>query len=240
MENIHSFAFLLAAEDGELLLVDTGFSPEYIPGLVTSSVQEDIHKIPAAIKNLGFDPGCIRKVIMTHLHWDHTGAMHDFPDARFYIQADEFRGLFQLNPNEETYFCPDHWLDLLPQVELLEGDHELSPGLRLIRTGGHTKGHQILEVQTASGVIILAGDAPFNYDLLWKMISPEGWKLFRDGPGARFYWDSAVISRLESWVNQCKIAGPVQGSTVPWNHFKKMGKPFYTIHDPRLLEGKFE
>jgi len=238
MENIPCFAFLLVSEDGELILIDTGFSPEYIPGLITSSQQDAGHKLPQAIRNLGYDPAAVNTVIMTHLHWDHTAGMQDFPAARFYVQADEFRGLFQLNPNEETYFCPAHWLDLLPQIEVMEGDQELRPGLNLIRTGGHTRGHQIVEVKTASGPVLLAGDAPFNYDLLWKMISPEGWKLFREGPGARFYWGPSIQPQIASWMDVKKISGPVQGEVIPWNHFKHLGKPAYTLHDPRLLETK--
>lgn len=238
MENIPCFAFLLIAEDGELILIDTGFSPEYIPGLHTTFEQDSQHKLPAVITDLGYDPAEVKTVIMTHLHWDHTAGMHDFPSARFYVQADEFRGLFQLNPNEETYFCPAHWLDLLPQIEVVEGDQQLRPGLNLIRTGGHTKGHQIVEVETASGPVLLAGDAPFNYDLLWKMISPEGWKLFREGPGARFYWDHSIQPQIASWMEEQQISGPVQGEVIPWKHFKQLDKPAYTLHDPRLLKTK--
>lgn len=234
--NIPCFAFLLTGEDGELVLVDTGFDPKYIPGMNTSFEQGAQQKLTAAVARLGYDPGDIDTVIMTHLHWDHTGAMRDFPSARFYVQADEFRGLFQLNPNEETYFNPNHWLNLLPQIELVEGDIELRPGLKLIRTGGHTKGHQIVEVSTADGPILLAGDAPFNYDLLWQMIPAEGWKLYREGPGSRFYWDESIAPIIAAWMDEKKISGPVRSQAVPWKDFKGMGKRFYTIHDPRLLQ----
>lgn len=236
--NIPCFAFLLIAEDGELVLVDTGFDPKYIPGMNTSFEQDVEHRLPAGIAQLGYHPGDIHTVIMTHLHWDHTGGMQDFPAARFYVQADEFRGMFQLNPNEETYFNPKHWLDLLPRIELVEGDIELRPGLKLIRTGGHTKGHQIVEVNTTAGPILLAGDAPFNYDLLWKMIPAEGWKLYREGPGACFYWDESMAPLIAAWMDERQISGPVQAEPVSWKELKGQGKRFYTLHDPRLLQNK--
>jgi len=235
MENIHNFAFLLVGEDGEMVLVDSGFSPSFIPGLKTAFMRGPEHEIPAAIENLGFDPSQVKQVIMTHLHWDHTAAMQAFAGADFFIQANEFRGLLQLNPNEETYYCPGDWLDLLPRINLIEGDYELRPGIKLIHSGGHTRGHQLVEVQTKSGTVILAGDVPVNYDTFWKMISPEGWKAFREGPGARFYWHENILPTIRAWLEEQNKLAPVSGPIVSWKEIKKSGARLLTSHDPRNL-----
>jgi glyoxylase-like metal-dependent hydrolase (beta-lactamase superfamily II) len=236
MENIRCFAFLVVGEDGEMLLVDTGFSPAYIPGLQTDFKRSSEHEITNAIDKLGFNPLDVKQVVMTHLHWDHTAGMNDFAQARFFIQADDFRGLLQLNPNEETYYCPTHWFNLLPQVEMVDGDLEIKPGIKLIYNGGHTRGHQLVEVQTRSGPVVLAGDSPFNYDLLWEMISPEGWRLFREGPGKRFYWDDSILPGIRNHLEQRGKLGPVKGQAIPWKDLKKRGTRLITSHDPRNLK----
>ncbi|HHW61320.1 MAG TPA: MBL fold metallo-hydrolase [Syntrophomonadaceae bacterium] len=238
MEDIHCFAFLVVDENGEAVLVDTGFDPETIPGINTCHTQTEEQHIKAAIEKLGFNPAAIKDVIMTHIHWDHTAGMRDFPQARFFLQADEFRGLLQLNPNEETYFNPSHWLHLLPNIKLIEGHQEIKPGLRVIQTGGHTSGHQLVEVQTKSGPVYLIGDSPFNYDLLWKRITPDRWQLFRDGVGKDFYWKDDILDTIDKWLKEQNSAGPIQSEVIPWTEIKKMGSRLIMSHDPRLLNMK--
>lgn len=235
MENIHCFAFLIVDENGEAVLVDTGFDPEGIPGANTSSSQIGEQRIKAVIAKKGFDPSQVNEVIMTHIHWDHTAGMPDFPQARFYVQADEFRGLLQLNPNEETYFSPAHWLHLLPNIELIHGHREIKPGLKVIQSGGHTNGHQLVEVQTKSGPVYLIGDSPFNYDLLWAQIPPDRWQHFREGVGKKFYWEEGVLETLKAWLKERDCLSPVQSQTLPWPEIKKMGSRLLMSHDPRLL-----
>lgn len=238
MEDIHCFAFLVVDENGEAILVDTGFDPDAIPGANTYHNQTEELRVRSAIEKLGFNPDGIKDVIMTHIHWDHTAGMPEFPQARFLFQADEFRGLLQLNPNEETYFNPSHWLHLLPNMELIEGNREIKPGLKVIHSGGHTWGHQLVEVQTKEGLVHLIGDSPFNYDMLWKQIPPKSWQRFREGVGARFYWEEGVLDTIESWLKEYNCTGPVERQAIPWREIKKLGSRLLMGHDPRLLKVK--
>ena len=54
--------------------------------------------------------------------------------------------------------CPDS------NYELLDGEIEVAPGLRLVPTPGHTAGHQSLIVDTAEGTVVLAGQAVQSRD----------------------------------------------------------------------------
>lgn len=193
------FAFLLVDENRRPILVDAGFSPLYIPGGKTAYDQNAAQSLPALLHDAGFSPADIQTVILTHLHWDHTAGLSLFPHARFLVQANEFRALSSLHANEEIYYCPQDWLNLLPQFDLVDGDVEVCPGIRLLVNGLHCYGHQSVEVETSIGKVILAGDLPFDYSPLWTDIPDSVWERFRSGPGARYYWTPEILPRIEAW-----------------------------------------
>ncbi len=45
-----------------------------------------VHQLP----RLGFKVSDVKKVIISHLHWDHAGGMRDFPHARFFVSRREW------------------------------------------------------------------------------------------------------------------------------------------------------
>ena len=50
------------------------------------------------------------------------------------------------------------------KMELLEGEAEIMPGVRVFETPGHSIGHQSVEIDTAAGRYICCGDAIFIMD----------------------------------------------------------------------------
>ncbi len=235
VKNIPSYAFLIVNENtGRLVLIDTGFHPGFIPGVASTSVHfEDLH-FSEVLERWGYRTEEIETVIMTHMHWDHTGAIAKFPRARFYIQGEELRALVRLPVNEECSFCPSHWLPYLQQFELLEGTTEIEPGLKVIFNSGHTAGHQAIEVQTAEGKIILGGDAPFNYTSMWEKIPDHFWHLFRTGPGSRFYWEDNVRKELSRFLSASHSLSREKPDRIRLNEIRSLGVKFFTSHDPAL------
>jgi glyoxylase-like metal-dependent hydrolase (beta-lactamase superfamily II) len=43
------------------------------------------------MKNIGLDPGAVKRIVLGHGHWDHAGQLDSFPDAVLYIQKEELR-----------------------------------------------------------------------------------------------------------------------------------------------------
>ncbi len=236
VENIPSFVFLVVDEDGGAVLVDTGFARDHIPGLGSTFERSPEEELPQMLAARGFDAAAVKNVVQTHIHWDHTGGMKHLTAARFFIQYYDFMQLLHLNPNEETYYCPAHWLPALPRVEIVHGVHELKPGLTLIPTGGHTHGHQAVRVNTRQGTVVLAGDAPFNYDMLWKAVPAEYWKMYREGAGARFYWNADVLPFIEKWIADRGLDVAYEHRPVPWKEIQKMGDRVIFSHDGSLRE----
>lgn len=236
--DVPSFAFLIVGDDNEALLVDTGFSQDFIPGIESTYTKEPGHELVTALDQLGYKTDDITTIIQTHLHWDHTGGMQLFKRAKYLVQAEEFRSLIDLGINEECSFCTDHWINLLARMVLKEGDSEIKPGLKLLLTGGHTRGHQAVAVQTATGLVILGGDIPFNYDFLWTSIPERIWQKYRLGHGKSFFWSEGVRSEISCWLReQDAIKSPL---LHPWNldRLKSISSRIYTSHDPRLIDIK--
>ena len=235
VKNIHSYSFLIVNEKtGGAILVDTGFEPGYIPGVGSSAKNYTDSHLEEILRLRGYRREDIKTIIMTHLHWDHTGAMAKFPQARFFVQGEELRSLVHLPVIEECSFSPSHWLPHLQQFELLEGTTEIEPGVGVIFNSGHTGGHQTIEVQTAEGQILLVGDAPFDYTGMWENIPQHFWEFFRDNFGEHFYWDDKVRKNISSFLNQRKALTREKPARMRFKEIKKLGAKFFTSHDPYL------
>jgi glyoxylase-like metal-dependent hydrolase (beta-lactamase superfamily II) len=89
-----------------------------------------------------------------HLHFDHSGQNVRLPGIPIFVQRAEWAMV-----HEPDYTIPE-WVDAPGLTyEVIQGEAEVAPGLRVIPTPGHTAGHQSLVVDTPEGTIVLAGQA---------------------------------------------------------------------------------
>lgn len=234
VNNIPSFIFLITSEDGEHIIVDTGFDPDHIPGPDSSGIKKPEHEIPAILSRLGIDPRSITKLIQTHLHWDHAAGIKHFPNAEIFVQAAEFNGLFSLREYEETSFAPYHWLDSLDRFILLNGDCEVMPGVKLLQSGGHTEGHQGVCVNGMEKSIVLIGDSPFTYEWLWTLVPASFWKKYRSETGRKFFWQEELSHRLRLWYEKHKPAAELARTYRTVEQLRSSGDIALFSHDPGL------
>lgn len=148
-----------------VILFDTGLSPRALTGLRKSDPlaefsDEDllVHRLDA----LGLEADDVDLVVISHLHYDHAGGAFLFTKSELCVQRDEHA--YALNP--APFFAPLYYrknFDLPGyRWRLLDGDTELGPGLTVLRTDGHTPGHQSLLVELPeTGPVILAGDCVY-------------------------------------------------------------------------------
>lgn len=104
----------------------------------------------SAIGSLGVDPFKVEDVILTHIHFDHVGALVEFPGRRVFVHEIELAAPYA-----------GIWSGLLETVEVIEltGDSgELEPGLRWMLTPGHSDGLITLLVDTDDGLVAIPSD----------------------------------------------------------------------------------
>ena len=174
---------LLVQVGTKTVLVDAGTGAKELDneketyGLVPS-------RLIKGLKSLGISPKEIDAVILTHLHFDHSGGctrldragnlVPTFPKARYFVQRQCWEDA--CTPNER---CQDihRSEDFRPieekgQLELLDGDAEIFPGLSVRVTNGHARGHQAVLLNHGGERIAFLGDlVPTAYHLDLASIS---------------------------------------------------------------------
>ena len=163
----------LAKSDDHVVVIDTGFTAEMAIKRKRQFIQCPIKTLAA----LGIQADAVDDVILTHLHYDHSGHFDRFPKAQFHLQEQELHyatGRYMRYPQLQHAFeiddvCGIVRLNYAQKVTFYDGDGDLSAGnlsagLRLHRTGGHSAGLQFVSVHTKRGWVVLASDASHYYE----------------------------------------------------------------------------
>jgi glyoxylase-like metal-dependent hydrolase (beta-lactamase superfamily II) len=173
---------LLVDAGGKRILVETG------TGVRMSDKDRQIKGVEggdpvAALRAVGEDPESIDFVIVTHLHYDHAGGMLGtdgrpaFPGARYIVQRDEVEAAHGDELRVQGVMETEQ-LDAVRAAGLLaevNGEVELVEGVRVLRTGGHTRGSQavLLGIERPKG---RAGD-PTDRAIFWGDLIPTRWQV---------------------------------------------------------------
>lgn len=161
--------FIWVLRRGEqVILVDTGYDTSE-----GSRRDRPILMDPReALKPLGIAADAVDQVIVTHLHYDHAGGLHLFPNARLHLQAAEMAyatGPCMCHDTLRMPFTADHVCEAIHRlysgrVVFHDGDGEIAEGVTVHCIGGHSRGLQCVRVRTAAGWLVLASDAAHYYE----------------------------------------------------------------------------
>ena len=131
-----------------------------------------VRRTPAeGLALLGIAAATVQHVIITHCHFDHVGNIAEFPQATFVIQDEEmafWTGRYAGKPLFRQIVEPEDVVALVRhnfdgRVRFVAGSQEIIPGIAVHRVGGHAAGLQIVTVETARGLVVVASDAAHFY-----------------------------------------------------------------------------
>jgi glyoxylase-like metal-dependent hydrolase (beta-lactamase superfamily II) len=190
---------LIEADDG-LVLVDTGFGREDVRtprqlGFAFRLIRPraDLSEVAAErVGALGFDPGDVRRIVVTHLDPDHSGGLPDFPDAEVHVFGRELEVALDPPLRERVRYIGNHWKHGPNWIRHeVDGDEwfgfesvRVLPGsgaeIALVPLLGHTLGHTGVAINTGDGWLLHCGDAYFHHgEVASPPHCPPGLRLFQ-------------------------------------------------------------
>jgi N-acyl homoserine lactone hydrolase len=125
-----------------------------VPPEVATEYGLKIQEFEDALATFNLTPADIDVVLHTHLHNDHCENDYKCTNARVYVQKREYDFFKNPHPVDHRYF-PDLLDD--NEVILLDGDQEVTDGISVLLTPGHTVGGQSIVVNTKKGRAVITG-----------------------------------------------------------------------------------
>ena len=150
-----TFSCYVIKHGDDYMVWDTGYKPGSAPNAPKVTLGEQLEQ-------LHIKPGQVKYVGISHFHADHTGQLDTVPDATLLIGQKEWDALTAPKPMAGANVAGfQHWISGGGKVEPQAGDKDVfgDGSVVILRTPGHTPGHQSLLVRLKQkGPVILVGD----------------------------------------------------------------------------------
>ena len=178
-----TFSCYVIKHGADIMVWDTGYAPGSTPNATNKPITDllaQIHVKPEDVKYVG----------ISHFHADHTGQLASFANATLLIGKGDWDGINAQPPMGGANVAGfKEWIGTSRKVEPQTADKDVfgDGTVVILRTPGHTPGHQALLVRLKEkGAVLLSGDAVhfhenyqhdgvpgFNYDRAQTIASIE-------------------------------------------------------------------
>ena len=122
-----------------------------------------------ALTQKGLKAEDITDVILTHLHFDHTGGstilidgklQPAFPNAKFYVQKQNYDWAVEPSDRDKGSYLPDNFLPLFKEgvLNFINGNEFFDDEIEFIVINGHTFGQQMVKISDGSSTILFCAD----------------------------------------------------------------------------------
>jgi glyoxylase-like metal-dependent hydrolase (beta-lactamase superfamily II) len=154
----------------QTLLIDTGIGDKL------DAKSRDIFAVDRAVTldgslaAAGLTAADVDIVLATHLHFDHAGGFTvrgadgvvrpRFPNARYFVRRGEWDDAWHPHERNRASYLADNYasVEKSGQLTLVDDDAEIMPGVRTVRTGGHTAHHQLVRIESRGQTAVFMAD----------------------------------------------------------------------------------
>lgn len=166
----------LLLENGKRkILIDTGIGEFWDDKFKSIYRFERVENtLLGSLSKLGLNKEEITDVILTHLHFDHTGGSTTlvngkweptFPNATYYVQKEHYNWAINPSDRDRASFVQNRFVPLNEQgvLKLVSKDYKVDDEFDFILINGHTFAQQMIKISDGTNTLLYCGDLlPFS------------------------------------------------------------------------------
>ncbi|MCA1032393.1 MBL fold metallo-hydrolase [Bacillus timonensis] len=173
---------ILIQIDGKNILIDSGIGNNKMSDklkrnfgvLEESAVESSLDKLGLSTEDIDF-------VLMTHMHFDHACGLTKwengelvptFENASIITSLNEWEEMKNPNVRSKNTYWKDNWRAIEEKVSPFQGEIEITSGITMIHTGGHSDGHSIIRLESCGEELFHMADIMPTHahnHVLWVM-----------------------------------------------------------------------
>jgi len=175
---------LVRSAGGPLMIIDAGAGDKMDEKSAAIYGFDRAENLDVTMGRAGVRAEDVGLVLASHLHFDHAGGftartgsggiVPRFPNARYAISRGEWDDATHPHERNRASYFAENFVPLLDagRVDFLDGDGEVIPNVRVRRTGGHTRWHQVIYLESGGRTAVFAADllpTTAHVDVPWIM-----------------------------------------------------------------------
>jgi glyoxylase-like metal-dependent hydrolase (beta-lactamase superfamily II) len=175
---------LVRRDRGPLVIIDAGAGEKMEPKLQEIYGFDHSESLEASLAAARVSARDIDVVLASHLHFDHAGGftakdgsgtiVPRFPNARYIIRKGEWDDATHPHERNRASYFDENYVPLQDAgvVDFIDEDGEVLPGIRVRRTGGHTRHHHIIYIESGGKTAVFTADlipTTAHIDVPWIM-----------------------------------------------------------------------
>jgi glyoxylase-like metal-dependent hydrolase (beta-lactamase superfamily II) len=160
---------ILLTNGNRKILIDTGMGNKWSEKLKGIYAVDQSDSLEESLTKLSLKPSDITDIILTHLHFDHTGGstkvengklVPTFPNAKYYVQKKNYEWAMRPSERDRGSYLKDSFQPLMDNgvLNLIDGEEEFDDEIELLIFNGHTFVQQLIKISDSSNTIFYCGD----------------------------------------------------------------------------------
>jgi len=160
---------LLLESDSKKILIDTGMGDKWDDKSKNIYAVDEKLSMDSALSGKGLKSDEITDVILTHLHFDHTGGstikvngklQPAFPNAKYYVQKQNFEWAINPSDRDKGSYIKENFQPLMEEgvLHLIDGNKNFDDEIEFFVINGHTFGQQMVKISDGKNTFLFCSD----------------------------------------------------------------------------------